>query len=584
MKISDYLVTVLKENGVKTVFGVQGSGTVIQIFDSLGRIEGIDYVCTLHEQAAGMAADAYSQVTGGLGACVATCGPGATNFYTAVAGSYYNSNPVIYIIGQPQLSMMKKNTKVRHYGAQEIDDLSIFTPVAKYVAIIHDKETAKYEIEKAVHIAKSDRPGPVIIAIPDDVTWLDVDIDRIKGYTPEIDETKIDYSIFDEITERIKTAKRPIFLFGKGVKCAGANKGAKELVEKYNIPYALTWGARDLLSSESLLFVGSIGIQGSRSGNFAIQNADLIISVGARLDAPEIGSGSTFAREAYIYSVEIDQEEINKYEAFCIPVNKPVKMDAKVFIKTLLSNRSDGADYSEWISKISHWKKQYTFISSLKTAGEDVDPYYFVSKISDMLKSGDVITTDASSPKSYIYQAFKVKTNQKLISWLNFASLGYGIPGGIGSCFAHKDRVITITGDGGMQFNMQELATIKFYNLNMKIVVLDNGGFGNIYHVQNNFLDERHHGVNRAYGLPIPDIAKVCGAYGFPVSVASKNSEIESALKACFETEGPAVCIINLSMDKWITPKRAGKDPLEDMTPKLNREEFYREMIIEPIS
>ncbi len=584
MKISDYLVNVLKENGVKTVFGVQGSGTVIQIFDSLGHTDGIDYVCTLHEQAAGMAADAYSQVTGGFGACVATCGPGATNLYTSIAGSYYNSNPVIYIIGQPQLSMMKGDTRVRHYGAQEIDDLNIFAPVTKYVAIIHNKENARYEIEKALYVAKSGRPGPVIIAIPDDVTWLDIMPDNLKKYTPNIPEIEVDKEIFDEILKRLTAAKRPVFLFGKGVKCANAEEYAKTLIEKYNVPYALTWGARDLLPSASELFVGSVGIQGSRSGNLAIQNADLIISVGARLDASETGGNATFAREAYIYSVDIDFDEIDKYKTFGIPVDKPIQMDAKTFLKGLLGISYADMDFGCWVEKIAHWKNKYSITPSLKDIGEEIDPYYFVSKLSDMLKSGDIITTDASSPKSYIYQAFGVKENQKLVSWLNFASLGYGLPSGLGACFAHNDRVITVTGDGGMQFNIQELATIRFYNLNMKIIVLDNGGFGNIYHVQNNFLDGRHHGVNREYGLPIPNIEHICNAYKIPVSTACKNSEIEAALKACFDVDGPSVCIINLSMDKWITPKKAGKDPLEDMTPKLDRNEFYSEMIIKPIS
>ena len=584
MRISDYIVSYLRDLGVQHVFGLQGSGTAIQMFDSLGEAEGIDYVCTLHEQAAGMAADSYACITGNLGVCVTTCGPGATNLYTCVSGSFFNSNPVVYIIGQPQVPLMKKDEKLRFFGYHENDVISIFKPITKYVVQITNPKDARYEVEKAIYLALEGRPGPVVIALPDDITWLQIEPSELVGFEPPQYNSQVLDIELDQCISLMQKAVRPILILGKGVRCSNAISEVKELIDYLDWPVALTWGIRDLLPYEDKRNVGSFGIQGSRSGNFSVQNADFILAIGTRFDPSETGQpAKNFAREATIVTVDVDKQELKKYDEYGIPHSLQICSDAKCFIielKKKLKNMPLNKSYSDWLNKVFYWKEKYPVFQMDYLKEDEVNPYVLIEALSNVLSNGDVVVTDTSTPRNYLFQAFKAKANQRLSTWWNFACLGYGLPAGIGACYAHTGNVVTLMGDGGLQFNIQELATVVFNSLNLKIIVLDNGGYANIYHVQNNFMKGRHYGIDKAHGLPLPDSAKIAKAYGLPVVTIMSNEEIEEKLSEVMSMEGPVFCIVYLPMKHWTVPRKVGKDPIEDMTPKLSREEFNEQMLV----
>lgn len=586
MKISEYIVGFIKELGVKYVFGLQGSGTAVQMIDALGETEGIDYVCTLHEQAAGMAADAYAQVTGNIGVCVTTCGPGATNLMTCIAGSFYNSNPVVYIIGQPSIRLLLKVEGLRHYAYHE-NDLNIFKPITKYVVQISDPENVRYEVEKAFYIAKEGRPGPVVIAIPDDITWLQIEPNEQKSFNVEKKENFVKEDEIEEVFSLIGQAKRPVLLLGKGVKCAKAQELAFRLIEKLKWPVLLTWGAKDLLAYDNKQNVGSFGIQGTRAGNFTVQNADFILSIGSRLDPSETGlPQKNFARGAKIVSIDIDNSEVKKYNRYGLNVYKAIYCDAKAFMSLFIEKFDDRLiskqSIFEWNNKVNYWKSKYPVFNSSYREEQNVNPYVFFEELAKASGVNSVIVTDSSTSRNYCFQSFKNKEGQKLLTWWNFACLGYCLPAAIGACFSTNDTVIAIMGDGALQFNIQELATIVYNKLNLKIFVFDNGGYANIQHTQNRFIG-RNHGTDRATGLPLPDSEKIAEAYGIPVFKIDSNAGMYDKLLQVINKEGPVYCSVVLPINHWTVPCRVGNDPIEDMTPKLDRKEFYEQMIVKPL-
>lgn len=588
MKISDYIVKQLRALGTRYVFGLQGSGTAVQLFDSLAREEGIDYVCTLHEQAAGMAADAYANISRGLGACVVDSGPATTNLLTAVTGSFYESNPVLYIVGQTASEPISRELGLRHYGFHECNARDIFRPVTKYVTQIEHADDICYEFEKSVYLAREGRPGPVLMAIPDNITWLNIEPDKLRHFTPEIKDKNNYNKEAEECLHLLKASKRPIILAGNGVRCAGAEKELLTIAGLLDCPIALTWAVRDILPSDDPRNIGSFGAHGSRAGNFAVQNADFILSVGARLNASEIGNKpEDFARGACLITVDIDPAEIEKYSSFGIPVRRAIQADVGAFLCAVLKkldNKSDRLDIQSWRSRINFWKTKYPLFLPEYYKEPRVNPYVFVEALSHALKENEIVVTDASTSKNYVFQAFQIKQGQRLASWLNFGSLGYGLPGAIGACFARPgNRVIAVMGDGALQFNIQELATAAYHRLNLKIFVFHNEGFSCITHQQRRYLEGRFSGADREHGLPLPDSCAIVRAYGIPVIVIGSNSEMEKGIQETLSVEGPAYCAIHIPIDHWTVPCRVGNDPIEDLTPKLPREEFYEQMIIPPL-
>ena len=587
MRISDYYVEYFKSMGVKYVFGLTGSGTALQFFDSLAQTDGIDYVCTLHEQAAGMAADAYSCSNHTIGVCVVDSGPGASNLMTPVCGSFYNSHPVIYIIGQPQRTFIRNAHNMRHFGYHELD-ISVFAPVSKYVTQINDPNDARYELEKAVYLATSGRPGPVVIALPDDVTWLDIEPETLRRFEVP-GKQDVSHDAISEVLAHVLSAERPVLLLGNGIKCARCEDKALRLIDALSCPVALTYATRDLLPDDHRLNIGSFGIQGSRSGNFTVQNADMILSIGARFDPSETGwPASNFARAATVISVDVDPAELEKYKDFGISCHFPICMDAENFVDYLFRELEEEKVklpvWTNWIDQVRSWRNKYPICLDEYYKESSLNPYVFVKELSECADASDTLVTDTSTSRNYFFQSFKFKQGQQAISWLNFACLGYGLPAAVGASFAPGARVIAIMGDGALQFNIQELATVMFHQLNIKIFVFENGGYGGICHTQDNFLGGRHYASVPEYGLPLPVSSDIARAYGFPVYEIHNNREAGSIIKQVLEREGPVYCSVKVSLDRWSTPVKSGKRPIEDLAPLLPRDEFCEQMIIPPVN
>lgn len=564
-------------------------GAAAHLIDSVAKNPDIDYICTQHEQAAAMAADAYSRVTGNLGAAIATSGPGATNLITGACCAYYDSIPVIYITGQVATFRSHKGTGVRQLGFQETDTVDMFRPITKYAVLLEDPKRIKYELEKAVYIAKSGRPGPVLIDVPDNLQRENIIPEKLESFIPEKepkDAGKLDGQI-SRCIQLLEKAKRPVIILGWGIRLAKAEEEAKGLINKLGFPVLPTWATMDMLPSNHPLVVGSFGLHGTRYGNFTIQNADLILSIGCRLDTHLTGSPLTaFARGAKKIIVDIDATELNKFNKFGMNADEIIRADAKDFL-TVINKKIDGIktqDISKWKRKIADWKTKYPICPREYYRQDGVNPYVFVKTLAAESSEGDVIFVDSGCGVAWMMQAFDFKEKQKLFSAFNNTPMGYSLPASIGGSLASDNKPVTcITGDGGLQINIQELSTILRHNLPVKIFLLNNHGYSMIKQTQEQWLDSRYEASTVEGGLAFPDFVKVAKAYGFKTVNITTNKGLKRGIRETLNSAGPVFCNIEISPQHRVIPQVKFGRPIEDTEPLLDRKEFLENMIIEPL-
>ena len=588
MKLSDYIASFLSEQGIRHVFVVTG-GAAAHIIDSLEKNPKIDYVCTQHEQGAAMAADAYSRLTGNLGAAVATSGPGATNMLTGVCCAYYDSIPVIYITGQVSTFRLKMDTGIRQLGFQETDTVEIYKPITKYATRIDDPKRIRYELEKATYLAVSGRPGPVLIDIPDNLQREEIDPDELESYIPEPENKE-----FSTLNEQVKkciqlleNTKRPVIILGWGITLAKAQEEAREFIDKIGFPVLPSWAMMYLLPSNHPQVVGSFGLHGTRYGNFAVQNADLVLSIGSRLDTHLTGSPiTTFAREAKKIVVDIDLSELNKYKMFGMDIDLPIHSDAKDFLQVINTKIDEISkqDISEWKGRIEGWKKKYPICPSEYYNQEDVNPYVFVKTLSKELSEGDVIIVDTGCALAWIMQAFEFKPNQRLVHDFNNTSMGYALPASIGACFALDGKqIICVIGDGSLQMSIQELATVVGHKLPIKIFLINNHGYSMIRQTQEQWLDSRYLASSIEGGLTFPDIMKVADAHDFKTVTIDFNKELHTKIREVLDSDGPVFCNVEIHPEHRVIPQTKFGRPIEDAEPLLDRREFLENMIVIPV-
>jgi len=588
MKLSDYVAKFLRDQGIRHVFAVSG-GASIHLIHSLADTPGISYVCPVNEQAGAMAADAYSRVTGTLGAAIATSGPGATNMITGVCCAYYDSIPVIYITGQVATFRNKKNSGIRQLGFQETDTVEIYKPITKYAVRIDDKEKIRLELEKAAYLAKTGRPGPVLIDIPDDIQRAEVDPEKLEPFIPDKKKTNPN-GLKDEISRIIKLinkAKRPVIILGWGVRLAKAEDEAKALINKLGFPVALTWAAMDMIPSNHPILVGPFGTHGTRYGNFAVQNADFILSVGARLDTREAGTPiKTFAREAKKVIVDIDLNELNKFKMLGMDAEILIHSDAKKFLQAI-NQRIDEIslqNISNWKERIEEWKSKYPICLSEYYKEKETNPLVFVKALSEHLRKGEIIIVDTGCTLAWMMQAFEFKLNQRLFHDFNNTSMGYAIPASIGACFAlDKKPVICVTGDGSLQMNIQELATIARHQLPIKIFLINNHGYSMIQQTQDQWLESRYFASSAEGGLAFPDFKKVAEAYGYKTITISSNGELDNKICEALENHEPVFCNVEIPTRHRVVSQVKFGRPIEDSEPLLERKEFLKNMIVKPV-
>ena len=587
MKLSDYIADFLAKKGIRHVFAITG-GASVHLIQSIADTPGITFVCPQHEQGGAMAADAYARVTGRPGVAIATSGPGATNMITGICCAYYDSVPVIYITGQVSTFRLRGKSGVRQLGFQETDTVDICKPVTKYAARVDDPAKIRYELEKAFFIATSERPGPVLLDIPDNVQRMEIEPDSLESFVSEeniLESFDIDHQI-DECIHLINMSQRPILILGWGIRLAKAEEEVRELIDILKFPVAPTWAMIDFLPSDNPLLVGSFGTHGTRYGNFAVQNADLIFSIGARLDTREAGTPLTsFGRGAKKIIVDIDKNELNKFKMLGMDVDVLVNKDARQFIKAVNIRGKDilPQNIDVWKRKILFWKEKYPICERQYLEQEEVNPYVFVKALSQISKEGDVIFVDTGCTLAWMMQAFECKPNQRLFHDFNFTSMGYALPASIGACFAHDDKPITcVTGDGSLQMNIQELATVIRHRLPIKIFLINNHGYSMIQQTQDQWLDSRYLASTTEGGLGFPDFLKVADAYGFKTVMIDSNKSIVERLREVFNWKGPVFCNVEISAKHKVIPQVKYGRPIEDAEPLLERKEFLDCMIIKP--
>lgn len=588
MKLSDVVAKFLADQGIKHAFVVSG-GASLHLIHSIAETPGTSYVCPQHEQAGAMAADAYARVSRGLGCAVATSGPGATNLITGICCSYYDSVPVLYLTGQVATFRAKGDTGVRQSGFQETNIIDICRTITKYAVLIQDPYSIRYELQKAVAIAKSGRPGPVLVDIPDDLQRMDIDPNKLMEYQPEHASPRD--SMPDETVhaclEAVKKASRPVLIYGWGIHLAHAEDEARELAHLLDVPVAMTWAALDVLPYEDPLAIGGFGTHGVRYANFAVQNADLIISVGSRLDTKATGSPpSTFAREAKVIMVDIDSTEIKKFVKLGRKVDLGINEDAGIFLRAMIRHARGQRfpSFATWIQRIRDWKSRYPACLPEYAKETGVNPYWFVKQLSALLDEGEVIFSDTGFAVAWMMQGFEFKEGQRFFHAFNNTPMGYGLPGSIGASFAQPGkRVILVTGDGSLQINIHELATVMRHRLPVKILLFNNLGHGMVRQTQDMWLKGNYYATSIEGGLAFPDFAALARVYGFPTETLALNEDITRMLTQTLKNDGPAFLNIEIDPGHQLIPQVKFGRPNEDADPLLDRAEFLGNMIVKPL-
>jgi len=587
MKLSDYVFEFLKKKSVNTVFYLPGGGCM-HLVDSLG-VSGINAVSLLHEQAVAVACEAYANTTGAPGAALVTTGPGGTNAITGVLAAYLDSAPCFIISGQVKTADLKSRYGVRALGSQEADIVSIADPITKYAVMVTDANTIRYHLEYAWHTMTSGRKGPVWIDIPLDIQAAQIEPDALKGFTPDDTVQPVDIS---PIINALNKTKRPLLIAGNGL--ASCKVAFHELMEILQIPIAPSWKTIDYIPNDHPLYAGRVGGMGDRHGNLTMQNADLLLCMGSRLDFSMTGYDLTeWSPKSEKIIIDIDPTEIAKLKGASRV--SPVIADIGAVINAFLVQRDKlpKRDYTVWKEKIREWQKKYPVNTREKHATPDggITTYAFVDTLCKYLPENAFVAPCSSGTTAEIFfQAFTVKKGQTIRSNHGLGAMGFEIPNAIGMCIANGGKpVACIAGDGGMQLNIQELAVIKGRNLPIKLFVINNQGYASIRNMQNNHFAGRYAGCDRNSGLYLPSMRGLANAYDISYFHAETPEQLNEAVKTALSTPEAALCEIVVKGDCLVTPRTASKvmpdgsmrsSPLENQFPFLNDEEVKDNIII----
>jgi acetolactate synthase-1/2/3 large subunit len=536
MKVSDLVIKFLEEKNISHVFTVSGGGSM-HLVDSLGKSDKLKYICVHHEQVAAMAVEGFARLKEDVGAAIVTTGPGGTNTLTGVLGCWLDSIPSLFISGQVNLSHISEGTGCRQIGDQEFDIVSTAKTMTKYAVMVKDKNDVLYELEKAYDLATSGRPGPVWIDIPLDIQGTTVEISELKTYTSTNTKLKPSESELEEFYNLLKQSKKPLFVAGNGVRLSNSYELFNSILKQTNIP-ALTGvhSGVDCIDNTYDYYAGRIGILGQITSNTIVQEADLLIVVGSRLNVKMTGYNIPgFAPNAKKIFVDIDTNEIKKHN---FKIDLSINSDLNEFLKSL---KIDDLEIDEWRNYVKQERsKQIYFYPKHSGMKDYASAYYFSHKLKDYAGNLPIITSDGSAHVVTL-QTYNLKKDQRLFTNVGCASMGYGLPAAIGASFVDGD-VICIEGDGSLQMNIQEFQTMVHYQLPLKLFVINNDGYLSIKITQESFFNGREVAAGKNSGVSFPNLKKVCEAYGLPYISVTDNSELDEKLKQTFEIKGPVVC------------------------------------------
>jgi acetolactate synthase I/II/III large subunit len=580
MKLSDYVIEFIARQGVGHVFEFIG-GAITHLIDSIHCRSDIDCVSVHHEQTGAFAAEAYARINGRLGVAMATSGPGALNMVTGIGSCWFDSVPCLFITGQVNTYEYKFDRPVRQIGFQETDIVSVVQPLVKYAVLVTEPESIRYHLEKAVRLAQSGRPGPVLLDIPMNVQRAQIDPDALAGFWGTEEDVALaavpapEPEAVTRVASLIAQARRPVILAGGGIRTGGAAAELQELVAATGIPVVATLMGLDVIPHDDPSFFGVIGSYGNRNSNMTLANCDLVLILGARLDTRQTGTRpDTFARAATRVHVDVDPHELNAK----VQVDLAIRADIRDFLGAL--NRElagqEKPDLAQWYRVINGYRERYGRCSE---AGYGIDPNGFMEALSQRCGAGDVICLDVGQNQMWAAQSFRLKKDQRMLNSGGMGAMGFSLPAALGAAKATGRSVIALAGDGGIQVNIQDLEVIASHRLPVKVIVLNNNCLGMVRQFQDMYFGGRRQST--VIGYRCPDLVKVAEAYGFPAFSISTPETVESVLDQAFAVEGPVFVEVKLELDTCVNPKLVVNRPIEDMSPHLDREELAEAMLIE---
>lgn len=588
MKVAEYMANFFVKNGVEHCFLITGGGAM-HLDDAFTHKEGLKCVFNHHEQACAIAAEGYMRYSGKLPLVCVTSGPGGTNALTGVLGAWLDSIPMFVVSGQVKriTTVHATDAKVRQIGDQEFNITDCVAPMTKYAKFIDDANEIAYHLEKALYLCKIGRGGPVWLDIPLDIQAAVIDTDELVHFKKDEETENVIYDKGNtaRILEQIKKAKRPVILAGTGIRLAGARDEFIKLVDKLGIPVVTAWNAHDIIWDEHPLYAGRPGTIGTRGGNFVVQNCDLLISLGCRLNIRQISYNyNDFAKDAYKIIVDIDGEELKKHT---IHPDLPIHADVKDVIHSLLESTYEGVneEHKKWVAWCRKTDARYpAALPEYYSKQSPVNPYVFMRKLFENLDEDETVVTGNGSACVVSFQAGIIKKGTRLFTNSGCATMGYGVPSALGVSFAKCGRrVICLDGDGSIQMNLQELQTIVYNNANIKIFVLNNDGYHSMRQTQSNLFKGALAGVNKENGVSFPDMEKIAYAYGIPYLRINHVDLIDETVRQAIESQGPTICEVILDKEQFFAPKLSSKvlpdgkivsPAIDDLSPFLSREEY----------
>lgn len=609
VRIADYIVDFLADHGVKDCFTVVGGGAM-HLNDAFGHDERIHCIYNHHEQACAIAAEAYARLGNRIAAVCVTTGPGGTNAITGVVGGWLDSIPMFIVSGQVRYDTTARYAQrftdglpLRAVGDQEFDITKSVECMCKFAVMLEEPADIRYILEKAWYLATTGRPGPVWVDIPVNFQGMLIETDELKGYDidqgEEVLPTPVSDETIDAVFAEISKAERPVIYAGGGVRISGGFEAFRKVVNKLGVPVVTYWNSIDLIEDEHMLYCGRGGNMGDRAGNFAVQNADLVLAIGTRISIRQVGyNWETWAREAKVIMVDIDQAELKKHT---LHVDMPIWADAKDFLEALDRRIKDGtapvSGAEGWREQCRTWKKRYpvTLERHWNENGETANVFAFIRYLSESLPEGSLTAVSNGACCVVGHQDWCIKKDTRFIINNAIASMGYGLPAAIGVCISGGGKeTVCLEGDGSIMMNLQELQTIVTNNLPVKLFLINNAGYHSIRQTQNNLFKEHSKvGIGPESGdLSFPDYQKIAKAFGYPYFCAHSNEEMKEAVHKVLAQPGFVFCEIFTDTEQVWEPKSATRrlpdgrlvsPPLEDLAPFLSREELAENMFIDMI-
>ena len=592
MKAAQYIADFLVDHGVTHNFMVTGGGAM-QLDDAFGHKEGLTNIFNHNEQGCAIAAEAYARLTGKIASVCVTSGPGGTNAITGVVGGWLDSIPMFVVSGQvkrettlwsvPELSL-------RQLGDQEFDIVHTVANMTKYAVMVTEPQDIAYHLEKAWYLANTGRKGPVWLDIPLDVQGAVIDPATLRHFDPaELGEKtcgEVGPETAAEILRKIHEAKAPLIFAGSGIRLSGADQLLLKLIDKLQIPVAVAWNSGDLVAYDNPYYAGSPSREGTRGSSFIVQNCDLLLSLGSRLNIRTITYNKfDFAKNAYKIIVDIDDQELKKPT---IRPDMPVCADVRQLLEVLLEQQyTPNPEHKKWAGWCRHMVEKYpAVLPQYHTQEGLLNPYVFVDELFKQMNTEDVLTLGNGSACVMTFQACKIKQGQRMFTNSGCAAMGYGLPAALGAAVARSKedgRVLCIDGDGSLMMNVQELETISYNQLNVKLFVLNNNGYHSIRQTQHNLFKPPLIGLDPKTGVGFPDFEKLAQAFGFTYFELDKEPDAAGVIARVLETKGPVLCNVVVDPEQNFVPKLSSKvlpdgrivsPSMDDMFPFLPRDEY----------